>query len=98
MGRIAIAFIVAVVGGASFGIAAVFFNGFIPNRPTRWAFYFLFGIPAWLVAEAYGDILHRAILPSSANAWSTLARVIYLVIVYCLVFVSALVTSQRISS
>ena len=77
MGRFAIAMAAAIIGGALFGVAATFFLGMVPNDATRYAFYFFFGIPAWIVAEIFGEALYAAMVPSAIREWGRFVQLIY---------------------
>ena len=96
MGRFAFALALAVIGGSVFGIGTTFFQGFVPNDSTRWAFYFFFGIPAWIAAQVFGEALYVLIVPSKVRMWGNVARGAYLVFMFSIAFFSALKTSNTI--
>jgi hypothetical protein len=98
MWRFAIALTSAVIGGALFGIGGAFFQGMVPNDATRWAFYFLIGIPVWIAAEIFGEALFMVIVPSAIRQWGNIARTAYLAFISCVTNASALITSAKITS
>ncbi|MEQ1517439.1 MAG: hypothetical protein ABL931_13225 [Usitatibacteraceae bacterium] len=98
MGRIVVALVSAVIGGALFGIGATFFQGMVPDNGTRWAFYFFFGIPAWIIAQLFGEALYGVVVPAFVQEWGNVARSLYLIILFSLTVASALITSATITS
>ena len=93
--RFALALAAAVIGGALFGLGFSFFGGFVPNGEARLAFYVLIGIPAWIVAELFGEALYAVIVPSVVRDWHKVFRGAYLVFILSLTILSALFTLTK---
>jgi hypothetical protein len=98
MVRIAIALGVAVVGGLIAGLLGWIFADIVPKGETRWAFYFIFGIPIYLILSLIFEPIGYLMNPDPDGTWPRLLRAVISILIWSLFVGVALVTSTKLKS
>ena len=96
MVRIAVAFGVAIVGGALAGFLDWFLGGFVPSDSTRWAFYAIFGIPLYLILSVIFEPIGMLMTPDNVRQWPRLMRIIFGTAVWCVFLFTAIAISVNL--
>ena len=96
MARITIALVVAVVGGLIAGLLDWIFTDIVPKGETRWAFYFIFGIPIYLILSLIFEPIGYLMNPDRDGTWPRLLRVVFSTLIWSLFVAVALVTSTKL--
>lgn len=96
MARITIALVVAVVGGLIAGLLDWIFADIVPKGETRWVFYFIFGIPIYLILSLVFEPVGYLMNPDRDDTWPRILRVVFSTLIWSLFVVVALVTSTKL--